>query len=166
MNGDEERFYVLDSIPPNTLIGTILATDFENPNPAQIRYKIENLDVLSVGSSEFELVAHQNVTKAHWGSVGLFNKNKLNVSNSPYILSIVAYDGDIDLKDTLSSRKIVTVFVLNKGSMSVWTNSETGQPTDSYSARINEEVPGGTFVVKIKANIPDDYIYQNSRTQS
>jgi hypothetical protein len=166
VNGDEEKFYVLDSLPPNSLIGTILATDFESMNPDRIIYKIdEELDLFKSIADQFELVANQNSTKSHWGSVGLFNKNRLNVSQSPYILGIVAYDGDIGLKETLSSRKIITVYVLNKGSTSAWSDSNTGFSVDSYSAEINEEVPENTFIVKIKANIPDEHVYQNSKSQ-
>jgi hypothetical protein len=135
-------------------------------NPDRIIYKIDDeLDFFKSVTDQFELIANQKSTKAHWGSVGLFNKNRLNVSQSPYILGIVAYDGDIGLKETLSSRKIITVYVLNKGSTSAWSDSNTGFSVDSYSAEINEEVPENTFVVKIKANIPDEHVYQNSKSQ-
>ena len=163
LNGDEETFYVLDSMPSNTLIGTISATDFETTNPDRIIYKIdESLDFFNSVNDNFELVEIQNKSKKYWGSIGLFNKKRLNVSESPYLISLVAYDGDIGLRETLSSHKIVKIHVLNKGSMSVWSDTTNGFAVDSYNAEVKEEVPENTFILKIKANIPDEHIYRNS----
>jgi hypothetical protein len=71
--------------------------------------------------------------------VNLVTKEKLNVSESPYVISITAYDGPIGMRDTLKSRKILKVYVLNKGSLSVWVNKDNGQPVDYYSVSLNEE---------------------------
>lgn len=152
VNGNEETFNVLDSIRPNTLIGTVLATDMENPNPDRIIYKFDTFLPRS-SYDKFELRQNQNSTSSYWGSVGIFTTQRLLVSESPYILTIIAYDGPLELKDTLSSRKIVRINVLNKGSMSVWVNETTGQPVDFYSVDLEEEQPPNTPFLTIKANI-------------
>ncbi|CAF0762269.1 unnamed protein product [Brachionus calyciflorus] len=153
VNGNEETFNVLDSIRPNTLIGSILATDMENPNPDRLIYKFDNYIPKST-LDKFELRPSMNSTSSYWGSVGIFTTNKLEVSESPYILPIIAYDGPLELKDTLSSRKIVKINVLNKGSMSVWMNETSGLPVDYYSINLEEELPENTDVLTVKANIP------------
>lgn len=152
VNGNEETFNVLDSIRPNTLIGTVLATDMENPNPDRIIYKFDTFLPRSF-YDKFELRQNQNSTSSYWGSVGIFTTQPLLVSESPYILTIIAYDGPLELKDTLSSRKIVRINVLNKGSMSVWVNETTGQPVDFYSVDLEEEQPPNTPFLTVKANI-------------
>jgi hypothetical protein len=114
VNGNDETFYVLDSIRPDTCIGTVLATDMENPNPDRLTYQLDQ-SVFSNGLDKFELKTISNTTNLYWGSAGLFVKAKLDVNDSPYLITVVVYDGPPDLKDTLSSRKIVKVVVLNKG---------------------------------------------------
>jgi hypothetical protein len=165
INGVEEKFYVLDSIQENTLIGTIVATDFENPNPDRIIYKIDkNWDMFSSVSDQFGLKSNLDKTHEHWGTVGIYTKKKLSVKDSPYIISVIAYDGNIGLKDTLSSRKIIKVVVLNKGSMSVWSEPMTGLALDSYLVEVDEEIPENSFIAKIKANIPDEHVYRDSES--
>jgi hypothetical protein len=82
----------------------------------------------------------------YWGSVNLVTKEKLAVSESPYIISITAYDGLIGMRDTLKSRKILKVYVLNKGN---------GQPVDYYSIHLYEERMPIIQVVTIQAVIPN-----------
>lgn len=41
--------------------------------------------------------------------------------------------------------------------MSVWSNFTTGLPVDYYMVQLNEEVPAGTSVCNVTANIPDSY---------
>jgi len=150
MNGNEQTFYTLDTARPGTVLGTILATDFENPNPDRLIYVIDDLP----GNKKFELQFKAS-TNLYWGSVNLITKQKLDVSESPYIISVTAYDGPIGMRDTLKSRKIIKVYVLNKGSLSVWVNKDNGQPVDYYSVNIDEEQDAGSQVVRIQAIIPN-----------
>ena len=158
INGNEETFYVLDSIQPNSQIGTIAATDFENPNPDRVIYKID--ERMTDSSEKFYLSKSKSSTSSYWSSTGLFTRTKLDVNESPYILSVVAYDGPIELKETMSSRKIVKIFVLNKGSASVWSSADSGLPVEFYAARLDEEEPANTSVIAVKVNIPNEHIYQ------
>lgn len=118
VNGESETIYVLDSIRPGTLIGTVLATDMENPNPDRLTYALDMPLIESVGSGideKFELKSSTNTTPTYWGSAGLFVKAKLDVADSPYLIPVVVYDGPPDLSDTQMNRKTFTVVVLNKG---------------------------------------------------
>lgn len=119
VNGDEETFYVLDSIRPDTMIGTVLATDMENPNPDRIIYSIDSFLSSKTIMEKFELKTSMNTTQSYWGAAGLFIKGKLEVSESPYLITVRAYDGPPDLKNTLSSPKLFKVVVLNKGNLSI-----------------------------------------------
>ena len=158
INGNEETFYVLDSIQPNSLIGTIAATDFENPNPDRVIYKID--EKMTDSSEKFYLSKSKSTTSSYWSSTGLFTRAKLDVNESPYILTVVAYDGPIQLRETMSSRKIIKIFVLNKGSSSVWSNTDSGLPVDFYTASLSEEVGANTSVLAVRVNIPNEHIYQ------
>ena len=158
VSGNEQTIYTIDSVRPGTAITTVLATDFENPNPDRIIYEIDNSFLSS--NKKFELV-YKNTTNLYWGSVNLVTKEKLDVSESPYVISITAYDGPIGMRDTLKSRKILKVYVLNKGSLSVWVNKDNGQPVDYYSVSLNEEQEPNSQVVTIQAVIPSLFKEEN-----
>ena len=156
LNGEKETFYVLDSLRPDTLIGTISATDVENPNPDRIIYQLVE-DAQSSNVSElFELKQYKATKEGkHWGSVGLVSKARLSAKDSPYVLAVTAYDGPPELSDTLSSHKIITVVVLNKGSMSVWSDATSGLPLDYYACDVREDVAPGTLVTRLQARLAD-----------
>jgi hypothetical protein len=42
VSGNEQTVFTIDSVRPGTAITTVLATDFENPNPDRIIYEIGN----------------------------------------------------------------------------------------------------------------------------
>lgn len=115
VNGNEETFYVLDSIPSGILVGTVLATDMENPNPDRLIYQIDPILSDPNVPEKFELRSSFNTTQSYWGSAGLFVKGKLEVSESPYLITVTVFDGPPDLKDTKYSQKLFKVVVLNKG---------------------------------------------------
>jgi hypothetical protein len=156
VNGKEETFYVLDSIRPGQVVGTLLATDLDNLNPTQVTYQIANEDIYK---DSFELVTMipSTIGNQYWASTQLRTKSKLDVNLSPYVLLIIAKDSS-----NSGSYKTVKVFVLNKGSMSVWINVANGKPVDYYSAEINEETNEDELVLTVKASIPNNYSDKNS----
>ena len=64
------------------------------------------------------------------------------------------------IRETMSSRKIIKIFVLNKGSSSVWSSTDSGLPVDFYTASLNEEVAANTSMISVRVNIPNEHIYQ------
>lgn len=87
----------------------------------------------------------------HWGAVELVTKAKLNAKESPYTLVVTAYDGPVNFGTTKSSRKEIKVHVINKGSVSVWVDKETGEAVDYYTKTVDEELPTNTSVITVHA---------------
>jgi hypothetical protein len=154
LNGDKETFYVLDSVRPGYLVSTLSAIDMDSPNPEHLIYKVDTR-LSPQFEDNFELVKYQKPNRKYYGSVGLLTKAKMNVSHSPYILNIIVYDGPPQFKSTLFSRKMVSVVVLNKGSMSVWCDPSNGISVDYYSADLEEEMTKDSLVLRVQARIPD-----------
>ncbi len=130
-----------------------MATDIENPNPERLIYQLNTTVQTTANdfiSDKFELI-HKDSTNFHWGSVELVTKAKLDAKESPYLLSVTAYDGPPNLGTTLSSKKTIKVNVLNKGSMSVWVDKNTGESVDYYSVSVLEEQEPNTLVLSVQA---------------
>lgn len=140
LNGDEESFYVLDSAKNGTVVGTVLATDMENQNPEKLIYKLNSTNSSVIGvSGKFELVTNRQ-SNFHWGTVQLVTKGKLDTKESPYTLIVTAYDGPVNAGTTRSSQKKIKVHVMNKGSVSVWVDKNTGESIDYYMVNILIEI--------------------------
>jgi hypothetical protein len=73
------------------------------------------------------------------------------------MLNVIAYDGPVELGDTLSSRKMIQIHVIYKGTVSIWNNGGTGSPVDYYMVKVEEERPADTVVLKVNANVPQIY---------
>lgn len=134
-----------------TVVGTILATDTENSNPEKLIYILNSTNSSVEGiSSKFELIMNKK-SDFHWGAVELVTKAKLDAKESPYTLVVTAYDGPVNFGTTKSSRKEIKVHVINKGSVSVWVDKETGEAVDYYTKTIDEELPTNTSVITVHA---------------
>ncbi len=154
LGGDEETFIVFDSARNGTVVGTIQATDLEDANPEKLIYVLNSTNSTNPNgiSDKFELV--NKASAFHWGSVELVTKAKLNGKESPYRLVVTAYDGPIHLESTRSSMKLLIVNVLNQGTVSTWSEKETGKPVGYYMKMVEEEQPAGTLVVTVNAVVP------------
>ena len=157
INGMDETFYILDSNKPGILIGTVSASDMESNNPDSMVYEIDADLTAKDVAAKFELKQVHGSSNAVWGSMGLYTREVLKVDQSPYLVTIRAYDGPVELSDTLYSTKLCVVHVLNKGTVSVWVNSENGMPVDYYKINLREEEPEGSSVVTVRANVPHFY---------
>ena len=158
ISGDQpDNLYLLDSNKPGDRISTLLATDGDNPNPVSLIYEIlpNSFDQqLARSASAFELRRDEESS----GGVGLYSKEVLRVTHSPYTIDIKVSDGPSHLTDTLHSVKHIAVYVLNRGTVSVWLNSGSNLPVDYYKVQVMEELPADSDVIKVRANIPQIHL--------
>jgi hypothetical protein len=150
INGEDEKFFILDSHEPNTLITTLLAIDEENPGN-NLYYKIMDSD----DSFRFKIVNPSIQSSAKSKSVGVYlGEEHLPIRKKPYMLTVRCYDGPIDLTTTLSAEKKLFIYVINKGSVSVWVDSTTGEPIDYYRVDLIEKTQQDHLLITIQANLP------------
>lgn len=101
----------------------------ENTNPSELIYTLT--DSHDKPSTKFEL-KKKNGTDSTYSYVELVTKGKLDIKESPYDLIVTVFDGSINMASTLSSQKFIRVHVMNKGSVNVWVNKDTGMSVDYY----------------------------------